>query len=127
MADVLAWGKWLASEIPLKGIRFDAIKHFSGDFLRQFIEQLDGAYGQGWFFVGEFWKDPLGDMTNYLDRMGRKFSLFDAPLVYRFSQISQAESADLRRVFDDTLVQVAPICAVVSFLDLPGFRLADDI
>jgi len=53
-------------------------------------------------------------MRAYLDRMDHKFSLFDAPLVYSFSQISQTENADLRKVFDDTLVQLEPVNAVVS-------------
>jgi len=114
--DVLNWGKWLASQIPLKGFRFDAIKHYSEDFLRDFITNMDETYGSDWFVVGEFWKDSLQDMESYLDRMGRKFALFDAPLVYNFSEISQANGADLRKVFDDTLVQAAPICAVVSCL-----------
>ncbi|CRK12158.1 hypothetical protein BN1723_017268, partial [Verticillium longisporum] len=110
--DVINWGKWLAKEMPLKGIRFDAIKHYSTDFLRKFITTLDEEFGQGWFFVGEFWKDSLDDMTDYLARMGKKFSLFDAPLVYNFSQISKSEGADLRKVFDDTLVQKEPVNAV---------------
>ena len=112
-ADVLAWGKWLADTVPLHGVRFDAIKHYSEDFLRKFITEMDETYGEGWFFVGEFWKDSLDDMTRYLGRMGKKFSLFDAPLVYQFSQISQAESADMRKVFDNTLVQAEPVNAVV--------------
>ena len=45
--------------------------------------------------------------------MGHKFSLFDAPLVYNFSEISRGDSADLRKVFDETLVQTDPISAVV--------------
>lgn len=45
--------------------------------------------------------------------MDHKFSLFDAPLVYNFGEISTSVSADLRKVFDDTLVQKAPVCAVV--------------
>ncbi|KAI1456458.1 glucan 1,4-alpha-maltohexaosidase [Annulohypoxylon moriforme] len=115
--DVLAWGKWLAEHIPLAGIRFDAIKHYSEDFLRKFITALDETYGQGWFFVGEFWKDSLDDMTRYLERMGRKFSLFDAPLVYNFSQISKASGADLRQVLDDTLVSVMPVNAVTLVMN----------
>src|SRR3569833_405355 len=117
--DVLNWGKWLADTIPLKGIRFDAIKHYSEDFLRQFIVQMDETYGKGWFFVGEFWKDSLDDMTRYLGRMGKKFSLFDAPLVYNFSQISQADGADLRKVFEGTLVQAEPVNAVVRVQHIP--------
>lgn len=112
-ADVLAWGKWIADTLPLKGMRFDAIKHFSEDFLAKFVAQMDEKYGKGWFFVGEFWKDSLDDMHSYLDKMDSKFSLFDAPLVYQFSAISQAEGADLRKVFDGTLVQSRPINAVV--------------
>lgn len=112
--DVINWGKWLHKEIKLQGIRFDAIKHFSEDFLREFITTMDEEHGTGWFFVGEFWKDSLDDMCRYLERMGKKFSLFDAPLVYNFSQISKSEGADLRKVFDDTLVQTEPVNAVVS-------------
>lgn len=115
--DVLHWGKWLASQVTLKGFRFDAIKHYSEDFLRKFITQMDDTYGEGWFVVGEFWKDSLQDMEHYLDRMGRKFSLFDAPLVYNFSAISQGNSADMRHVFDGTLVQAAPTCAVTLVMN----------
>ena len=61
--DVLSWGTWLAEEIPIRGVRFDAIKHYSEDFLRKFIVKMDKAHGEGWFFVGEFWKDSLDDMV----------------------------------------------------------------
>ncbi|KAK7222800.1 hypothetical protein V2G26_010803 [Clonostachys chloroleuca] len=116
-ADVLAWGKWIAETIPLKGMRFDAIKHYSEEFLRKFITNMDESFGRNWFFVGEFWKDSLDDMKNYLERMGRKFTLFDAPLVYNFSEISQGDSADMRKVFDDTLVQSMPINAVTLVMN----------
>lgn len=121
--DVLDWSKWLARELPLKGVRFDAVKHFSEDFLREVITGLDEEFGPGWFFVGEFWKDSLDDMCKYLERMGKKFSLFDAPLVYNFSKLSKTEGADLRTVFDDTLVKTVPVNAVVrtTFLhEFPG-------
>jgi alpha-amylase len=114
--DVLNWGKWLASEMPLNGIRFDAIKHFSEDFFRSFVVQMDETYNEGWFFVGEFWKDSLSDMSRYLERMGKKFSLFDAPLVYNFSRLSKTEDADLTTVFNETLVKEEPVNAVVSGL-----------
>jgi alpha-amylase len=123
--DVLNWGKWIANELPLMGIRFDAIKHFSEDFLREFITQMDEMYNEGWFFVGEFWKDSLTDMSRYLERMGKKFSLFDAPLVYNFSKISKTADGDLRGVFDETLVRAEPVNAVVSTVDFtpPEFGL----
>lgn len=112
--DVIQWGLWLADTIPLKGMRFDAIKHFSAAFLQKFVSKMDEKHGKGWFFVGEFWKDSLDDMHKYLDGMDRQFSLFDAPLVHNFSTISQTESADIRKVFDGTLLQSRPVNAVVS-------------
>lgn len=124
--DVLKWGAWMTEEVGITGMRFDAVKHFSEDFLREFIVKMDEAKEGGWFFVGEFWKDSLDDMSRYLARMGEKFSLFDAPLVYNFSQLSKTEDADLRTVFDGTLVQKEPINAVVSPLIIIGLLEAKD-
>ena len=62
--------------------------------------------------VGEFWKDDLQTMTDYLSHMKKKFSLFDCPLVNNFSQASKTESADLTKIFDNTLVANEPVNAV---------------
>jgi alpha-amylase len=102
--DVRAWGKWVSKELNLKGIRFDAVKHYSEGFLQSFIENLDAIAGNNWFLVGEFWKESLEALTGFLQRLDHKFSLFDCILVDKFSEISNAEEADLRSVFDGTLV-----------------------
>lgn len=51
--DVKRWGEWMGKEIKIKGIRFDAVKHFSEDFLKDFVQHLDQTCGEGWFLVGE--------------------------------------------------------------------------
>lgn len=113
--DVLNWGKWIGTQVGIKGIRFDAVKHYSVDFLRRFLQKVEETPGtEDWFFVGEYWKDSLVDMRKYLEGVGRKFSLFDAPLVFRFSTLSRTHHPDLRTVFDNTLVKHEPINAVVS-------------
>ncbi len=53
-------------------------------------------------------------MNNYLDRLGHKFSLFDVPLVYNFSEASRTPNADLTKIFDGTLAKYKPVNAVVS-------------
>ncbi|KAA6411902.1 MAG: putative glucan 1 [Lasallia pustulata] len=115
--DVKRWGEWMGKEIKIKGIRFDAVKHFSEDFLKDFVQHLDQTCGEGWFLVGEFWKDSTDDMLAYLQRMNHKFSLFDAPLVYNFSHISKTERADLTKVFDNTLVKYEPYNAVTLVMN----------
>ena len=106
------------------GIRFDAVKHFSEDFFIELVTYLTQNVREDLFFVGnpkvsqrfnsigEFWKDDLPTMQAYLNRIPIKVSLFDCPLVYNFSQASTTESADLRRIFDDTLVGARPMNAV---------------
>ena len=110
--DVKNWGVWVAKELGLKGFRFDAVKHFSENFLRDFIANLDKNLGEGAFLVGEFWKTSLPGLTDYLSKMDHKFSLFDAPLVENFHSVSTSERGDLRKVFDNSLVQAEPYNAV---------------
>ena len=116
-SDVKNWGEWIYSQAKISGIRFDAIKHYSETFLNDLIDHLDAVVGPGWFLVGEFWEDSLGDMTDYIQRMRHKFSLFDAPLVYNFSQISRTENGDLRTIFNDTLVKYEPVNAVTLVMN----------
>ena len=115
--DVKNWGVWVGKELGLKGFRFDAIKHYSEQFLLDFIRNLDETVGEGWFMVGEFWKMSLDGLTDYLSKMEHKFSLFDAPLVGNFSRLSTGDRADLRAVFDETLVKVEPYNAVTLVMN----------
>lgn len=116
-ADVKKWGKWILQEIPaLKGFRLDACQHFSARFTNEWIGELRQDYGEDVFFVGEYLSPDVGKLTEWLGALGRPCSLFDSPLIYNFSRISQEEGADLRKVFDKTLVSVDPIRAVTSVM-----------
>ncbi|CUS12189.1 unnamed protein product [Tuber aestivum] len=70
--DMENWGIWVARglglgefrwNIPLHIIsasanhfstRFDAVRHLSSEFLKEFIDHLDKTLGEDWFFVGEY-------------------------------------------------------------------------
>jgi alpha-amylase len=69
------------------------------------------------FFVGEFWHMTLQSLTDYLAKMDHKFNLFDAPLVENFHRISTSSGADMRSVFDNTLVQAEPYNAVTLVMN----------
>lgn len=49
--------------------------------------------------------------------MNHRFSLFDAPPLYNFSRLSTTEDADLRTVFDNTLVKAEPVNAVTVVMN----------
>ena len=115
--DVKRWGEWIFGELGLSGIRFDAVKHYSEGFLAEFINHIDTQIRPGWFSVGEYITADVGEMTEYLGRMGHKFSLFDFPLAYNFSALSRRGSSDLRTVFDSTLVRAEPYNAVTFVMN----------
>ncbi|EGE86848.1 alpha-amylase [Blastomyces dermatitidis ATCC 18188] len=103
--DVLKWIQWIGDQLPIAGLRLDAVKHYSAGFLKEFIGHVQRTVGPGWFLVAEYWKVEVRELLEYLGRMDYLVSLFDAPLVHRFSQISRTAGADLRRVFEGTLVK----------------------
>jgi alpha-amylase len=110
--DVFRWGEWIGKELKLSGIRFDAVKHYSEDFLRDFIKHLDKTVGKDWFLVGEYWRDDLDILAGYIKRMGNRLSLFDVGLVGNLARLSMARKPDLRTVFQDTLALHCPHNAV---------------
>lgn len=111
--DVFRWGEWIGKELTLGGIRFDAIKHYSEDFLRNFIRHLDQTVGANWFLVGEYWRDDLEVLSGYIERMENRMSLFDVKLVGNMARISMARKGDLREILKGTLALHRPANAVV--------------
>ena len=109
-ADLFRWPGWLASELPLAGLRLDAVKHYSFEFLREFCER---AVDPAWFLVGEYWREDSEFLARYVEYMRHRVSLFDVQLVANLSRISLlSDRGDLRQVFDDTLVVWKPDNAV---------------
>lgn len=112
--ELCRWGEWLGKEIPLAGIRLDAIKHFSEDFLRHWIQHMDRTIGRHWFLVGEYWWADVKVLRDAVDRFGGRISLMDVALVENFSLMSIATKGDLRDILKDTLAMQRPHNAVVS-------------
>jgi alpha-amylase len=110
--DVKDWGVWITKELGLKGFRLDAVQHFSERFTTEWLDNLREQCGDDIFCVGEFWVGDPKVMVEWLNKLGHKFSLYDAPLLNNFSQLSKTQEADLRKVFDNTLVQAEPVNAV---------------
>lgn len=113
--DLFYWIQWLASQMPLTGLRLDAIKHYSASFLKDFVRHIDATVGRNWFLVGEYWREDSEVLAKYIEYMDHRLSLFDVRLVSNFSRLSLCPNADLRSVFEGTLVALKPANAVVSF------------
>ena len=108
---------WITKELGLSGFRLDAVQHFSQNFTNEWIEHLRSECGNDIFFVGEFWVGDVETMKAWIANLNHHFSLFDSPLLNNFSQISTTEEADLRQVFDGTLVRDMPTNAVTVVMN----------
>jgi alpha-amylase len=114
--DLLNWVQWLSSQLKLGGLRLDAIKHYSAQFLRDFLEIIDQRVDRNWFIVGEYWRDDSEILAQYIEYMNNRISLFDVKLLGNFSRLSLMESSDLRTVFNGSLLMLKPHNTVVGFL-----------
>ena len=111
--DVKYWGSWITKQYNLRGFRIDAAKHISRDFVDDWIEYLNDVCRQYKpLFFCEYWDKSVPKLCEYLDQINAKISIYDPPLMYNFSKMSQTEKADLRTVFNDTLVQERPESAI---------------
>lgn len=112
--DVINWGKWVIKETGAVGFRFDAVKHIDSQFIADFVKAVrEDAKDPHLFAVGEYWKDDLSDLEDYLGALGTQYSVFDTPLHYNFKEAGdRAEEYDMRAIWDSTIVQKRPIDAV---------------
>nr|KMM72454.1 alpha-amylase [Coccidioides posadasii RMSCC 3488] len=110
--DVKNWIQWLSEQVPIGGLRLDAVKHYSRSFLIEFILHIKSRVGLDWFFVAEYWKNDINELLTYLEQTKNLVSLFDVPLAHNISRLSRARKPDLRKVFHETLLKKRPEYAV---------------
>lgn len=106
---------FMIDQLHYDGFRYDALKHIS----REFIDHISTYIAQkhpGFYFVGEYWKDDVGNIDYYLQQTDYLVDLFDVSLHYKFHEASTNPTFDLRQIFDGSLVSEQPQ-KVVTFVD----------
>jgi alpha-amylase len=107
------WGEWYVDTTGVDGFRFDAVKHVSAEFFREWLDHVSHYAQQEMFAVGEYWSYEVEALHFFIEATQGKVNLFDAPLHYNFHVASQSgNSYDMRQIFDNTLVQHQPALAV---------------
>ncbi len=107
------WGEWYIDTTNVDGFRFDAVKHVSADFFREWLGHVEQHAGRDVFAVGEYWSYDVEALHSFIETTNGKVTLFDAPLHYNFHRASKSGNGyDMRKIFDDTLVQQQPALAV---------------
>ncbi|MEO1684161.1 MAG: alpha-amylase [Cyanobacteria bacterium J06631_12] len=107
------WGEWYIDLTDLDGFRFDAVKHVRAGFFPQWLKHMQRYSGRSLFAVGEYWSGKITSLHRFIELTNGMVPLFDAPLHYNFHHASlQGRHYDLRRIFENTLVDTHPGLAV---------------
>ena len=115
--ELINWGKWVVNELKLDGFRMDAVKHISEDFIKEFHTEIRKEYGDKFYSVGEYWKDDLESLQDYLENIGYETDLFDVGLHFNFHEASiKRRDFDLSKILDNTIL-ISDSLKAVSFVD----------
>ncbi|MEN4761642.1 alpha-amylase [Chryseobacterium sp. C39-AII1] len=111
------WIKWYLESTKVDGIRLDALKHISSEFLKEWITYIKTEINSDYYILGEFWKEEAGKINYFSDEMSNLISCFDVPLHYNFFKASEeGDQYDLRQILDNSLLQQMPVFTV-SFVE----------
>ena len=111
------WGKWYMDMTEADGLRLDAVKHISHDFIPAWLKELKEYKNRDFFVVGEYWSDEIERLLHYLDAIGNQFSLFDSPLHYALHYASTSNGEfDMSTLMNTSLLKARPENAV-TFVD----------
>lgn len=115
--ELFNWGEWFINYVDIDGMRFDALKHIEGDFIKEFIMHIEEVSEKDLYFFGEYWIADTEVKNKYLYETKYHTDLFDVALHYKMESASKnSADFDMRKIFDNTLVQEHPTIAV-TFVD----------
>jgi alpha-amylase len=112
-AELKRWGEWYLKEVPIDGVRLDAVKHISPKFFVEWLDHLR-SIKPDLFAVGEYWAPgELPLLLKYIEATEGRMSLFDASLHHNLHRASKmGKDFDLGSIFNNSLVAVNPLLAV---------------
>lgn len=115
--ELFSWGEWFINHVNIDGIRFDALKHIDDTFIMEFIQHLQDKIDRDFYFFGEYWVYDKNLKNSYLYETRYNTDLFDVALHFNLERASSdSENYDMRKIFDNTLIQEHPTIAV-TFVD----------
>jgi alpha-amylase len=126
------WGAWFVGELGLDGIRVDAVKHFTADYMREWLGHVRAKHQAGLFAVGEFIAGDTKPLHDYIGRVTaygeypQTITLFDFPLRFKFKDASmRGDGYDLRWLSSGSLVSEQPALAV-TFVENHDYEYGRD-
>ncbi|MDU5998372.1 MAG: alpha-amylase, partial [Finegoldia magna] len=115
--ELFRWGEWFVNYVNVDGFRYDALKHIDDEFIIDFTKHIQNVVNRDFYFFGEYWLQDKDNTNHYLYDTKYDVDLFDVALHFNmYSASKMGDKFDMRKIFDNTLVQEHPTIAV-TFVD----------
>lgn len=115
--ELFRWGEWFVNYVNVDGFRYDALKHIDDQFIIDFTKHIQNVVNRDFYFFGEYWLQDKDNTNHYLYDTKYNLDLFDVALHFNmYSASKNGNQFDMRKIFDNTLVQEHPTIAV-TFVD----------
>ncbi|HDZ58432.1 MAG TPA: T9SS type A sorting domain-containing protein, partial [Ignavibacteriales bacterium] len=132
-SKLFAWSEWLWSNVGIRGLRMDAVKHFTYEFVGDLLDDLHSKGMDPGLVVGEFYDSNTALLKGWIDNV---YTYMDAatqsaiqPRVFDFALRSALKTAsefggDARDIFTASMVDAAGANGfnVVTFVNNHDFR-----
>jgi alpha-amylase len=113
------WGAWIANTLELDGVRLDAVKHITADFIREWVGHVRSQRQGTGFAVCEYIDSSTPSLHSFIGRVSnygdfpQTVNLFDFPLRFKLQAASwQGDRYDLRQLDSGTLMREQPALAM---------------
>lgn len=88
-------------------------------FIKHFLEAVRADRGEGFYAVGECWKNDTESLEAYLSQVEYNVDLFDVALHYNLNEASEkGRDYDLRDLLKGTLVEICPVKPSPSWITM---------
>ncbi len=107
------WGHWFLKEVPVDGVRIDAMKHINASVIQDWVRDMRKTTGKILPAVGEYWSGDIDTLLQNVVGEKEDIGLFDVPLHFHFFDASHADgNFDMGSLYRDTLSERRPHQAV---------------
>ncbi len=126
---LFTWTDWLWNNVGIRGLRMDAVKHFTPEFVGDLFDHLHNLGIDPQLNVGEYFDGNPATLKNWIDQVYSYMDadtkaaiiprVFDFPLFYALKDASDTYGYDVRNVFNSSLVDAEGMSGfnVVTFIN----------
>ncbi len=131
---LFAWTRWMWSNVGIRGLRMDAVKHFTPEFVGDLLDNLNANGMNPGMVVGEWFdsnsfilKDWVDDVKSYMTPAAQaaiKPRVFDFALRDALEKACDLFGYDARNVFTSSIVDAQGVSGdyAVTFVNNHDFR-----